>query len=159
VTTLVRHLDDAPAGSFAPSLDRYTTGQPRWLVTVGDGAVAQVGQAVVTGRPALALKTTVGAGYVGQLGPVKTAVDLVRSELGLGEDELSEEGEPSEENGPSGTDAAAGQRAPASSDDAPAPGDRSIDADEGTVEATGEASDAENFEHLPDSVVEELTEE
>ena len=56
---------------------------PGWLVSVGDDAVAKVGPSVLTGRAALALKTTVGAGYLGTVGAVQNAVDLVSEELDL----------------------------------------------------------------------------
>lgn len=82
VRSLVEHrLGDG--GGFAPRLDRYAFDSPGWLVSVGDGAVAQVGPRVVTGRAAFALKTAVGAGYLGRVGAVDRAVDLVRVELDL----------------------------------------------------------------------------
>lgn len=82
VTALVEHRlgDD---GGFEPRLARYTFDSLGWLVSIGDGAVAQVGNNVLTGRAALALKTSVGAGYLGSVGAVENAVDLVQSELGL----------------------------------------------------------------------------
>ncbi|WP_247003978.1 NAD(P)/FAD-dependent oxidoreductase [Halosolutus gelatinilyticus] len=46
---------------------------PGWLVSVGDDAVAQVGPAVVTGKPAKALKETVGFGYLSSVGAVGNA--------------------------------------------------------------------------------------
>jgi NADH dehydrogenase len=97
VTALVEHRLDG-AGGFDPRLARYTFDSPGWLVTVGDGAVAQVGGSVLTGRAALALKTSVGAGYLGSVGAVENAVDLVQSDLGLtgdddGEDDGDDEGE------------------------------------------------------------------
>ena len=51
-------------------------------MSVGDGAVAQVGPTVVTGQAAKALKTSVGAGYLSSVGAVENAVDLVREEVG-----------------------------------------------------------------------------
>ncbi|MCU4798960.1 FAD-dependent oxidoreductase [Halobacteria archaeon HArc-gm2] len=82
ITALV---DDRLGGGsgFEPELDRYAFDSPGWLVSVGDGAVAQVGSRVLTGRAALALKTSVGAGYLGSVGAVENAVDLVREELNL----------------------------------------------------------------------------
>ncbi len=67
---------------FDPRLDQFTFDSPGWLVSVGDGAVAQIGPAVLTGRPAKALKTTVGAGYLSSVGAVRNAVDLLGEELG-----------------------------------------------------------------------------
>ncbi|ACV48235.1 MULTISPECIES: NAD(P)/FAD-dependent oxidoreductase [Halomicrobium] len=85
VTALVEHRL-AGAGGFEPRLDRYTFDSLGWLVSVGDGAVAQVGDGVLTGQAALALKTSVGAGYLGSVGAVENAVELVQSELGLAVD-------------------------------------------------------------------------
>ena len=69
---------------FEPRLETYTFESPGWLVSVGNDAVAQLGPAVVTGRAANALKTTVGAGYLSSVGAVSNAADLVREELRLG---------------------------------------------------------------------------
>ncbi|AUG47840.1 NADH dehydrogenase [Haloarcula taiwanensis] len=70
-------------GEFQPRLTQYQFNVPGWLVSVGDDAVAKVGPSVLTGGAALALKTTVGAGYLGTVGAVQNAVDLVSEELGL----------------------------------------------------------------------------
>ncbi|MCO8245919.1 MULTISPECIES: FAD-dependent oxidoreductase [unclassified Haladaptatus] len=67
---------------FDPRLDQFTFNSPGWLVSVGDGAVAQVGPTVVTGTAAKALKATVGAGYLSSVGAVRNAVDLIGEELG-----------------------------------------------------------------------------
>jgi NADH dehydrogenase len=80
---LVDHLRDGEPGDFDPRLDRFDFESPGWLVSVGDGAVAQVGPTVFTGRAALALKATVGGGYLSSVGAVKNAVDLVNRELGI----------------------------------------------------------------------------
>ncbi|WP_254279000.1 NAD(P)/FAD-dependent oxidoreductase [Haloarcula marina] len=84
VGTLVAHLRDDDGG-FEPRLTRYRFEVPGWLVSVGDDAVAKVGPTVLTGRPALALKTTVGAGYLGSVGAIRNATDLVREELDIAE--------------------------------------------------------------------------
>ncbi|USZ68717.1 FAD-dependent oxidoreductase [Halorussus salilacus] len=67
---------------FDPRLDPFAFDSPGWLVSVGDGAVAQVGPTVLTGRAAKALKTTVGAGYLSSVGAIRNAVELVGEELG-----------------------------------------------------------------------------
>jgi NADH dehydrogenase len=67
---------------FEPRLDRYRYTELGWLVSVGDGAVAQVGGQVVRGRAAKALKTTVGAGYLTSIGAVKNASDYVWEKVG-----------------------------------------------------------------------------
>ena len=79
------------AGEFQPRLTRYQFDVPGWLVSVGDDAVAKVGPSVLTGRAALALKTTVGAGYLGTVGAVENAVDLVSEELDLDTGEMEPE--------------------------------------------------------------------
>jgi len=88
VERLVDHRRDG-RGGFEPRLKGYRFDSPGWLVSVGDGAVAQVGPTVFTGKPAKALKTTVGAGYLSSVGAVEEAADLVREGLGwpAGEDE------------------------------------------------------------------------
>lgn len=122
------------AQSFTPRFDRYRAGQPRWLVTIGDGAVAQIGQTVVSGPPAIALKTAVGAGYVSRVGPIRNAVDLVWSELGFDDSAGAGSGEESSAGAQSASTGETG------------------DSNDGGEKAT-------EFDALPDSVVEELTEE
>ncbi|WP_262180898.1 NAD(P)/FAD-dependent oxidoreductase [Haloarcula laminariae] len=82
IAALVEHRREG-SGGFEPRLARYRFDVPGWLVSVGDDAVAKVGPTVLTGRPALALKTTVGAGYLGSVGAIREATDLVREELGI----------------------------------------------------------------------------
>ncbi|AJF24716.1 NADH dehydrogenase [Haloarcula sp. CBA1115] len=82
IGTLVDQQQGGP-GDFQPRLTQYQFNVPGWLVSVGDDAVAKVGPSILTGRAALALKTTVGAGYLGTVGAVQNAVDLVSEELDL----------------------------------------------------------------------------
>lgn len=106
---------NADPGAFGPRLERYVDTDPGWIVSVGNGTVAQVGGTVFTGRAAFALKTSVGAGYLSRVGAIRRAVDLVRSELGVrapGEEEDGTREEaasgPDEANsGPDETDAEA----------------------------------------------------
>ncbi|WP_276272476.1 NAD(P)/FAD-dependent oxidoreductase [Haloarcula litorea] len=79
VVSLVEHRRNGDG--FEPRLARYRFDVPGWLVSVGDDAVAKVGPTVLTGRAATALKTTVGAGYLGSVGAIRQATDLVREEL------------------------------------------------------------------------------
>ena len=72
---------------FTPRLDRYRYNELGWLVSVGDGAVAQVGGQVVRGRAATALKTTVGAGYLTSIGAIENASDYVWEKVGGAEAE------------------------------------------------------------------------
>ena len=69
-------------GVFEPRLEPFAFDSPGWLVSVGDGAVAQVGPTTFTGAAAKALKTSVGAGYLSSVGAIRSAVDLVGEELG-----------------------------------------------------------------------------
>ncbi|PSP87873.1 NADH dehydrogenase FAD-containing subunit [Halobacteriales archaeon QS_4_69_34] len=66
---------------FGPRPEPFRFDAPGWLVSVGDGAVAQVGPSVVRGTAAKALKTSVGAGYLGLVGAIRNAADLVNEEL------------------------------------------------------------------------------
>jgi NADH dehydrogenase len=77
---LVDHAQSGEGG-FAPRLDAYRFDVPGWIVSVGDGAVAQVGPSVVTGGAAKAMKASVGAGHLGSVGAMRQAVDLVEAEL------------------------------------------------------------------------------
>lgn len=81
-TNAARVLEEDATDGFGPQLERYVDADAGWIVSVGDGAVAQVGTSVLTGTAALALKTSVGAGYLGRVGAITQAVDLVRAELG-----------------------------------------------------------------------------
>jgi NADH dehydrogenase len=67
---------------FEPRLDRYRYDELGWLVSVGDGTVAQVGPTVVRGAAAKALKTTVGAGYLASVGAIRNASEFVWEEVG-----------------------------------------------------------------------------
>jgi NADH dehydrogenase len=81
VGRLVRHEMDAAPDDFAPRMEPYRFDVPGWIVSVGDGAVAQLGPTVVTGSAAKAMKASVGAGHLGSVGAVKNAVELVEEEL------------------------------------------------------------------------------
>jgi NADH dehydrogenase len=70
-------------GTFDPRLERFAFDSPGWVVSVGNGAVAKVGPTVVSGSSAVALKTSVGVGYLSSVGARREAVDLVNQELGL----------------------------------------------------------------------------
>ena len=78
IATIAEHGD---RGGFRPRLSPFEFDSPGWLVSVGDGAVAQVGPTVLRGRAARALKTSVGAGYLTSVGAITNAVDLAREEL------------------------------------------------------------------------------
>ena len=66
---------------FRPRLERYTFDSPGWLVSVGDGAVAQVGPSVFRGTAAKVVKSGVGASYLASATGIRNAVDLLREEF------------------------------------------------------------------------------
>ncbi|MFB6130461.1 MAG: NAD(P)/FAD-dependent oxidoreductase [Salinigranum sp.] len=78
---LVEHDREGDADDFAPRLDPYRFDVPGWIVSVGDGAVAQLGPTVLTGPAAKAMKATVGAGHLTSVGSIRRAVSLVEEEL------------------------------------------------------------------------------
>jgi NADH dehydrogenase len=80
VATLVADLRERDDG-FRPRLERYTFDSPGWLVSVGDGAVAQVGPSVFRGTPAALVKASVGTSYLASAGDVRDAVSLLRREF------------------------------------------------------------------------------
>ena len=82
-TNLVRLVEHERSndGGFTPRMDPYRFEVPGWIVTVGDGTVAQLGPEVVTGSPARAMKAAVGAGHLSSVGAIRNAVDLAESEL------------------------------------------------------------------------------
>lgn len=77
---LIAHKSGSPDG-FGPRLDPYRFDVPGWIVSVGDGAVAQIGPTVLTGAAAKATKATVGAGYLGSVRAVRRAVELAEAEF------------------------------------------------------------------------------
>lgn len=76
VSRLVEYRHNS--GGFEPRLNRYRHDETGWLVSVGDDAVARVGPKILRGRPAMAAKTAVGAGYLTSIGAVEDAVAHVR---------------------------------------------------------------------------------
>ncbi|WP_306293928.1 NAD(P)/FAD-dependent oxidoreductase [Halorientalis salina] len=85
-TALLRDIDDGERsngdeGDAEPSAT-YEHEGAGWVVSVGDGAVAQVGPVVLSGEPARAAKAVIGAGHLGSVGAVGNAVDLVAEEFG-----------------------------------------------------------------------------
>jgi len=71
--------DGTHEGTEVPTYDYDAAG---WVVSVGDGAVAQVGPVVMSGDPARAAKAVIGAGHLGSVGAIGNAADLVAEELG-----------------------------------------------------------------------------
>ncbi|MXR40850.1 FAD-dependent oxidoreductase [Halobaculum sp. WSA2] len=81
VGRLVDYERSADPDEFSPRLTTYRFEVPGWLVSIGDGAVAQLGPTVITGAAARASKAGVGAGYLTSVGAVRNAVELVEEEL------------------------------------------------------------------------------
>ncbi|AHG03390.1 NADH dehydrogenase [Halobacterium sp. DL1] len=88
VERLVADRREASDG-FRPRLARYTFDSPGWLVSIGDGAVAQVGPSVFRGTAAKVVKTGVGASYLASASGVRSAVDLLREEFEVGQSDRS----------------------------------------------------------------------
>ncbi|MXR53111.1 FAD-dependent oxidoreductase [Halovenus sp. WSH3] len=89
VTVPVSEEGEAPEPAVAetttesrPSLSVYEPETAGWVVSVGDGAVAQVGPFVFSGEPAKAAKAAIGAGHLGSVGAIRQASELVAEELG-----------------------------------------------------------------------------
>ncbi|SDQ34521.1 NAD(P)/FAD-dependent oxidoreductase [Natronobacterium texcoconense] len=80
-TNVTRVVERELEGDGMIDLESFTFDTPGWLVSVGDDAVAQVGPAVVTGRSAKALKSTVGLGYLSSVGATGTALGRIREEF------------------------------------------------------------------------------
>lgn len=78
VLRVVSNLRDE--GAFTPRFERFAFDSPGWLVSVGDGAVGQVGSRVLRGTAAKTLKAGVGAGYLASSGQYGDALSLVKSE-------------------------------------------------------------------------------
>jgi len=72
IARLVEHIEGG--GGFEPRLARYRHSSRGWVVSVGDGTVAQVGPQVLRGRSARALKATIGTSYLGSVGSISDAV-------------------------------------------------------------------------------------
>ena len=82
---VVRRVNEATVADESGAEPRrytYELDEAGWVVSVGDGAVAQVGGVVLSGDPARAMKAVIGAGHLGSVGAVQQASDLVRQELG-----------------------------------------------------------------------------
>jgi len=80
ITALIEH-DLEGSGGFEPRMEPYRFSVPGWIVSVGSGAVAQVGPTVLTGAPAKAMKASVGAGYLSSVRAIKQAAELVDEEI------------------------------------------------------------------------------
>jgi NADH dehydrogenase len=65
-----------------PELSVYDPETAGWVVSVGNGAVAQVGPFVFSGEPAKAAKAVIGVGHLGSVGAIQQASELVAEELG-----------------------------------------------------------------------------
>ncbi|WP_336326915.1 NAD(P)/FAD-dependent oxidoreductase [Halovenus sp. HT40] len=73
--------DEHPPADSSSELSVYRPETAGWVVSVGDGAVAQVGPFVFSGEPAKAAKAVIGVGHLGSVGAIRQASDLVAEEL------------------------------------------------------------------------------
>ncbi|ELZ99005.1 NADH dehydrogenase [Haloferax mucosum ATCC BAA-1512] len=81
IAAQVEHDEYGDENDFPPRPNSYRFEVPGWIVSVGDGAVAQVGPSIFRGSAAKAMKATVGAGHLTSVGAVSHAVSLVEEEL------------------------------------------------------------------------------
>lgn len=72
---------DRDGDVFEPRLDTIDFDPRGWVVSVGDGAVAQVGPTILRGAPAVAVKATAGVGYLSSVGAVREAIEVAREEF------------------------------------------------------------------------------
>ncbi len=103
VGRLVEH-ERSGEGGFRPRLETFDFDSPGWVVSVGDGAVAQLGPTVLRGAAARAAKASIGGAYLGSVGAVSRATDLVREELGWPTSEDVEGSGGRDPDGPDGTE-------------------------------------------------------
>ena len=75
-------VTDATGEDDSERFHVYRYEEAGWVVSVGNGAVAQVGPAVVSGDLAKAVKAAIGAGHLGSVGAIEQASELVHEELG-----------------------------------------------------------------------------
>ena len=73
--------EGADPGAFDPRLEQLDFEPLGWIVSVGDGAVAQLGPTVLRGQAARAAKATAGLGHLTTIGRVREALAVVGEEL------------------------------------------------------------------------------
>ena len=62
---------------FEPRLTRYVHESPGWVVSIGDEAVANIGEEIIRGAAAKAVKESVNAGYLGSIGEIQRALHTI----------------------------------------------------------------------------------
>ena len=67
---------------FEPRLSRYVHSAPGWVVSIGDDAVAMLGDDVLRGRPARAVKASITGKYLGSIGEIQRAMDAIATDIG-----------------------------------------------------------------------------
>lgn len=78
---VTRVVEAAREGEPRPRLKQWVFDTPGWLVSVGDGAVAQLGPEVFTGAAANVIKSSVGVTYLAEHGSLRRAVSVVQEDL------------------------------------------------------------------------------
>lgn len=79
ILTLVEH--DRDGDVFEPRLETLQFDPRAWVVSVGDGTVAQVGPTVLRGSAAVAVKATSGVSYLTSVGAIREAVEVARDQF------------------------------------------------------------------------------
>lgn len=74
ITRLVDHRRSDGTG-FEPRFERYRHSEPGWTISVGDRVVAEVGPALLTGRPASLAKRAITTSYLANIGAIADAVE------------------------------------------------------------------------------------
>ncbi|GAB6877886.1 NAD(P)/FAD-dependent oxidoreductase [Halorubrum gandharaense] len=81
VAANVRETLAAAEADREPEFETWTFETPGWLISVGDGAVAQLGPTTFTGASANLIKSAVGITYLADHGSLSDALDVLREEV------------------------------------------------------------------------------
>lgn len=79
---------DALTSDREPTFEAWTFETPGWLISVGDGAVAQLGPRTFTGPTANLIKSAVGVTYLADHGSLADALAVLREEVEAEQDLL-----------------------------------------------------------------------
>ncbi len=81
-TLVTQDLTNDPGSSPSQQdLAQYHYDVQAWVVTVGDGAVAEIGPFIISGDPARAAKVAIDTSYLSSVGAIKHATELVYHKL------------------------------------------------------------------------------
>lgn len=79
----ILRAEKSDTAGFRPRYHNYHDSSSARTVTVGNGAVAKIGPAILTGPGARTLKSVIGSRYLSTAGAIEAGVSLVRMEFGL----------------------------------------------------------------------------